>query len=307
MQNDFEIQAVQRLDVLRHERVRIERERTVAGVPAVRAVTRAQINQRVTRKVLLPERARDLERLLRPGKCAMRLEVSKRPFRRQHRPTRQPVVLRQSIGRFLDVDHKQIQRHFAISLLIRYKTPLACAQIKLPFGPMREQRPAVRANEVWRHDRPEHRPVPSAPTRLHLVKRATPIKLLRALAEAQHGSVGVKRDCGVRRCVVIKGQFLHRLSVPAPHRHGQWLCFDGHMEPARAKLLRAWQLARSQLFRGRERHKHGGRCRRTRMPLFIEREQLDPQCPSADFAEDELRVLSSETNGSGKRERPSRQ
>ena len=101
VQDDFEIQIVKRFDVLRHERVGVERERAVAGVPAVRAVARAQINQRVARKFLLTKRASYLQRLLRPGECAVRLEITERPFRRHHGPARQPIVLRQSISRFL--------------------------------------------------------------------------------------------------------------------------------------------------------------------------------------------------------------
>ena len=83
----------------------------------------------------------------------------------------------------------------ALRVLLRDETSFARTQIKLAFGPVCEQRPAIRADEDRRrHDGPEHRPVPSAPTRLHQVKRAAPIKLLRALVEAQHGSVRVKRD-----------------------------------------------------------------------------------------------------------------
>src|SRR5439155_15295385 len=132
----------------------------------------------------------------------------------------------------------------------RHETSSPFAQIELAFGPVPENRPAIRSDEKGgRNDGAEHRPVPSAPTRLHRVKRAAPIKLLRALAEAQHGSVRVKCDRGVRRRGVIKGEFLHEFSILAPYRHSQRLSFDGHAEPAGAKLLRARHLASAQLVR----------------------------------------------------------
>ena len=112
---------------------------------------------------------------------------------------------------------------------------------------------------------------------------------------------------GVRRRGVIKGEFLHEFSILAPYRHSQRLSFDGHAEPARAKLLGARHLAGAQLLGGRARHKHGGRRWRSRKPLVIEREQFDSQGPLADFIQDELSVLSGETNRGGSRERPSRQ
>jgi len=127
------------------------------------------------------------------------------------------------------------------------------------------------------------------------------------VAQAENGRFGSEGDPGVRRCDVIKVQFLHQFPIFAPDGYGQWLGFDGHAEPARAKLLYARHLASAQLLRGREGHKHGGSLRWVSTALFIEREQLDPQCPLADFAEDELRVLSGEMNGDGCRERPSRQ
>src|SRR5258706_1366345 len=86
VENTSEVQLVQRLDVLGHEGIRVERERTVAGVPTIRAIARAEINQRVARQLLLAKPARDLQRLVRAGQRAVRLEISERPLRRDYRP-----------------------------------------------------------------------------------------------------------------------------------------------------------------------------------------------------------------------------
>ena len=206
---------MQRLDVFRHESVWVEGQRTVAGVPAVRAVAGSQINQRVARQFLFAEYAGDLQRLLRSGERAMRLKITERPFRRHHRPAGQPIVFRQGIGRALHADDEQVQRCAALRVLIRNESSSACTQIELAFGPVCEHRPALRADDKRRRDNgPEHGPVPAAPTRFHRIKCAAPIELLRAFAQAEHGSVRSKRHRGIGPCGTHRQRGLRALLGP---------------------------------------------------------------------------------------------
>src|SRR5437879_6240263 len=45
MKNNFEIHVVERFDVFRHERIRVERQRTMASVPTIRTIAGAEIYQ----------------------------------------------------------------------------------------------------------------------------------------------------------------------------------------------------------------------------------------------------------------------
>src|SRR3954471_2346612 len=71
MEDDFEIEIVQGLDVFRNEGVRIECERAVTGIPTIRAIACAEVNCAVTRKLLLAKGPRDLQGFLRPAERSM--------------------------------------------------------------------------------------------------------------------------------------------------------------------------------------------------------------------------------------------
>ena len=100
--------------------------------------------------MLFAKRARDLQRLLRPGQRAMRLKIAERPFRGHHGLAGQPRIFSQRVGRVLHADHEKIQRRAALRQLPRNETSLRLAQIELAFGQVREDRPAVSANQKRR-------------------------------------------------------------------------------------------------------------------------------------------------------------
>src|SRR5258706_8958990 len=107
MQDDFKILLVERFDVLGEEGVGIKYQRAMAGVPPVRAIAGAEINESVAWQFFLAKRARNLQRLLRPRESAMRLEVTQRPLRRHDRLACQSHIFCKRIGWLLDVNDKE--------------------------------------------------------------------------------------------------------------------------------------------------------------------------------------------------------
>ena len=149
VQDDLEVQVVQRLEVLRGlvERLGVELERAVADVPAGRAVAGAEIDQGVARQLLVAEGLGDLQRLLRPGQRAVRLHVTERPLRRHHRLAGQADVFREAPRRFGHVDDEHLQRLLAASVLARDERPVPSRKSNSPDGPVDEHRPAVGADQ----------------------------------------------------------------------------------------------------------------------------------------------------------------
>ena len=67
MEDDFEIEIVQRLDLFRGmiENVRVKFQRAVAGIPAIRAIAGSEVNQSVAWQLFLAESLRDVQGIVR--------------------------------------------------------------------------------------------------------------------------------------------------------------------------------------------------------------------------------------------------
>ena len=217
------------------ENIRVELERVVSEIPARRAKARAQINHRVARQLFFAEGAHlgQIVRFRRKG--AVRLHVTKRPFRRHHRRARQPHELAHGIRRLLRVHDKHIgaARNRAS---LRMEHALALAQIKIATRFRHEQRPSFRADQE-RNVNP--RTIGQQRRRslavLQRIKMFPAVELRAALAQPQQRRRRLKDD-GVRATFAVELQFLHQRPVRAAHKNGERLRRDGHAKLAGAHL-----------------------------------------------------------------------
>src|SRR5207249_10852238 len=96
---------------------------------------------------------------------------------------------------FGDRDDEQVERNFARALFARQKTAFAAAKIELAPRLMREQRPALRADEERNGNRRAVRGEKRRDLAIdHAIELPATVELVCALAQAEHWRVRAKRD-----------------------------------------------------------------------------------------------------------------
>src|SRR5439155_24912534 len=88
----------------------IEDKRSVPGVPARRTKSRAEVDERVTRQLLLAKRLGLSQHFFAARQRAMRLLITQSPDRRQVWKSGKPRVFCQNVRRVLSHDQEDVER-----------------------------------------------------------------------------------------------------------------------------------------------------------------------------------------------------
>src|SRR5439155_10515234 len=112
-----------------------------------------------------------------------------------YRTAREADKFRERVCRLGNGDDEQVELNFASALFARKKAALASAQIELAPRLVHEQRPTVRADEKRNRNRRAVRREKRRDLAVdHPVELVAPVELIRALAQAEHWRIGVKRN-----------------------------------------------------------------------------------------------------------------
>jgi len=226
VQHHFEMASVQFVDhrFRIREHIAVPYKRPVLGIPSGGAESGAQINQRVARQLLFPERLGFLQHFLAAGERPMGLLITKAPHRRQLRVPGQFGELAHDRLRVAAAGNKQVQwqRRFHIRGL---EFAVASAEIERAKRRMKEHRPATGA------DQPRNRNAGAVGVKFvsslsapHVIGVAAAVELHPALPHSENRP-GAERERH-RRGVPIDGESLHRRAVRRLDRYCEWLGAD---------------------------------------------------------------------------------
>ena len=191
MQYDLEVFLVQ---VSNHRRgIRkcavIEDKRSVARVPARRTKSSAEVDEGVTRELLLAKRLGLRQHFFAARQRAMGLLITQSPDRRQVWKSCQPRVFRQKVRRVFGYDQEDVQREGSLQGPGR-KAAVFADQVKASKRLMEKQRPPLSADQPGdRHPRAVDGHVVDALAALHGIGDAATVELRPAFAQPEDGTL----------------------------------------------------------------------------------------------------------------------
>ena len=214
----------QRMQFLNHPpRIRkhrgVESKRAMTGVPARRAEAGAQVDQRITRELLLAECPRYRQDLLTARQRAMGLLVAQRPQRRHLGESRQSRVLRHDLCWIARRNDEKVEWKRRVRSA-RIETTFLSAEVEGSRRVVNEHRPTARSDQPLDRQAPAVRSQHvSALSASHAVQRAAAIELRAALPEAEQRLIAQKER--QRTGLAIEAEMLHQAPIPSLDMDGQ--------------------------------------------------------------------------------------